>query len=353
MLEYRRLGKSGLRVSPFIVGCMSYGSSKWQDWVLDEKESIELIKAAFDAGINTFDSADTYSNGKSEEVLGKALKQHSIPREQVVILTKCFFGVADDGTSNIMGKPSAVVDEQFGAQYINRIGLSRKHIIEAVDASLKRLDTGYIDVLQIHRLDKNVEPEEIMEALHDVVKQGKVRYIGASSMYAWEFAQLQGIAERHGWTKFISMQNFHNLLYREEEREMLPLCKSTGVGIIPWSPLARGVLARPRSEKTGSTRAQSDPTFKAFHGNKAVEEADGAVVDAVEKVAKARGVPMAQIAIAWSRTRITAPILGISSIKRLQESLDALNIQLSEEEIKAIEAPYVTRDVFGLPPPQR
>lgn len=347
-MEYRRLGKSGLRVSPFILGMMSYGTSTWQDWVLDEEPSIKLVKAAFDAGINTFDSADTYSNGRSEVVLGKALRQHNIPREQVVILTKCYFCVADKVTDLTMGKPPSALQPEFGAQYINRVGLSRKHIFEAVDASLKRLQTDYIDVLQIHRLDKDVEAEEIMEALHDVVKSGKVRYIGASSMYAWEFQQLNHIAQLHGWTQFISMQNFHNLIYREEEREMLPYCKSAGIGVIPWSPLARGALTRPyKSDATkASKRACSDRMYKMVIEQGTVES-DQHIIGAVEELAKRKGCTMSQVAMAWSRDKITAPIIGISSEKRLNEAIESLNITLTDEEKEELEKHYVPRKVVG------
>lgn len=347
-MEYRRLGRSGLRVSPFILGMMSYGSSEWQPWVLDEEPSKKLVKVAFDAGINTFDTADTYSNGQSEVVLGNALQEFKIPREQVVILTKCYFCVADKITDLTMGKPPATLQPEFGAQYINRVGLSRKHIFEAVDASLKRLKTDYIDVLQIHRLDKDVESEEIMEALHDVVKSGKVRYIGASSMYTWEFQRLNHVAEKNGWTKFISMQNFHNLLYREEEREMLPYCKSAGIGTIPWSPLARGALTRPYNSEASkeSKRAGSDRMYKMLIEASAVQS-DEHIVGAVEEIAKKKGCTMSQVAMAWSRNKITSPIIGISSEKRLHEAIESLNITLTEEETEALEKHYVPRKVIG------
>lgn len=327
---------------------MSYGveGSKWQDWVLDENEAIPLIKAAYDAGITTWDTADTYSNGGSEAVIAKAMQQHNIPRERVTILTKCCFAVGDQIDHLVMGLPNAALNEKYGTQYVNRSGLSRKHIFEAVDASLKRLNTDYIDVLQIHRNDKNTTPEEIMEALHDVVKSGKVRYIGASSMYTYEFQNLNAIAEKNGWTKFISMQNFHNLLYREEEREMLPYCSMKGIGTIPWSPLSRGVLARPWSDKTSSTRSKSDRMFQTLHKSNVVES-DEHIVKKVEELAKKKGTTMSAIAIAWSRTKITAPILGISSAKRLQDALDALKIELTQEEIKELEEAYVPRSIVG------
>ena len=277
--------------------------------------------------------------------MGNAIRKYNIPREQVVVLTKCFFTVADNKDDLVMGFPPAQIQEKYGAQYINRTGLSRKHIIEAVDNSLKRLQMDYIDVLQIHRLDHDTEAEEIMEALHDVVKAGKVRYIGASSMYAWQFQHLQHVAERHGWTKFISMQNFHNLLYREEEREMLPYCKFDGVGVIPWSPLARGALARPMTDNK-TTRAGSDRIYKMLIED-AAQDSDKHIVEAVEKVAKRKNCSMAQIAMAWSRLKITAPILGISSEKRLKEALDSLSIKLDEQDIKELEESYVPRKVLG------
>lgn len=347
-MEYRRLGKSGLRVSPFILGMMSYGTSTWQPWVLDEEPSKKLVKAAFDAGINTFDTADTYSNGQSEVVLGNALKEYDIAREQVVILTKCYFCVADKMTDLTMGKPPSALQPDFGSQYINRVGLSRKHIFEAVDHSLKRLQTDYIDVLQIHRLDKEVEAEEIMEALHDVVKSGKVRYIGASSMYTWEFQRLNHVAQLHGWTQFISMQNFHNLIYREEEREMLPYCKSAGIGVIPWSPLARGALTRPYKSDASrdSKRAGSDRMYKMIIEASAAES-DEHIIGAVEQLAQRKGCTMSQIAMAWSRDKITAPIIGISSEKRLHEAIESLNITLTEEDKEELEKHYVPRKVLG------
>ena len=346
--QYKRLGKSGLKVSPFILGCMSYGveGSKWQDWVLDEDKAIPIVKAAYDAGITTWDTADTYSNGGSERIIARTMAQHNIPRERVVIMTKCCFAVGDEQDHLVMGLPPKTLREKHGTQYLNRSGLSRKHIFEAVDASLKRLETDYIDLLQIHRYDAETEPEEVMEALHDVVKAGKVRYIGASSMYCYQFQNMNAIAERKGWTKFVSMQNFHNLLYREEEREMMRYCEYAGIGVIPWSPLSRGVLARPWSEKTGSTRSKSDRMFQTLHKNSEVES-DQAIVTKVEQLAKKKGVSMSQIAIAWSRTKVTAPILGLSSLERLQEAIDALQVTLTDEEIKDLESAYVPRAIVG------
>jgi aryl-alcohol dehydrogenase-like predicted oxidoreductase len=331
---------------------MSYGLSSWQPWVLDEDKSLPLIKAAFDRGINTFDTADTYSNGESERVLGKALKQYNIPREQVVILTKCYFAVADDQSDLVMGFPPATLQERYGSQYINRQGLSRKHIIEAVDASLERLGTNYIDVLQIHRLDKEVGAEEIMSTLHQLILCGKVRYIGASSMYAVEFAKLNHVADLKGYTRFISMQNYHNLLYREDEREMMRYCDQEGIATIPWSPLARGALARPypksgeAGESKGTTRSESDRMYQILL-KQAARASDADVVGAVQKVAQKKGVAMAQVAIAWSRRKVTAPILGISSIERLDEAIAALDVTLTDEEMKELEAPYAPRPIIG------
>ena len=324
---------------------MSYGSSKWQDWVLDEDKAVPLIKAAYDAGITTWDTADTYANGDSERIIAKTMKQHNIPRERVTILTKCNFAVGDEIDHLVMGLPAQTLKDNYGTRYINRQGLSRKHIFEAVEASLKRLETDYIDLLQIHRFDPNTPGEETMEALHDLIKMGKVHYIGASSMYAYQFIGLNNIAERHGWTKFVSMQNFHNLLYREEEREMMRYCKENGIGVIPWSPLSRGVLARPWSEKVGSTRSKSDRMFKTVHG--AEVESDKKIVNKVEEIAKKKGISMSAVAIAWSRTKVTAPILGISKEDRLQDALDALKVELTEDEIKELEEDYVPRTILG------
>ncbi|KAI7782154.1 aryl-alcohol dehydrogenase [Diaporthe eres] len=339
-MEYTRLGKSGLKVSKIILGCMSFGSSEWEGspWVLDEEESLKVIKAAWDGGINTWDTADTYSNGKSEIILGKALKKFNIPRSKVVIMTKIFNPVMDDNS-----RPASVNDGPL----VNQMGLSRKHIFEAVDRCLERLGTDYIDVLQIHRLDRETEPEEIMRALHEVVVSGKVRYIGASSMYTWEFARLQYTAKLHDWTEFISMQSFYNLLYREEEREMLPFCRATGVGVIPWSPLARGMLAKPvnkdGTESEKSVRSTSDSkTQKWFAG------ANLDIVDAVERVAKTKGVSMPLVATAWALHKDCSPIVGLSSEKRVKEAIDALKVKLTDEEMQSLEAGYRPRNIEGM-----
>lgn len=315
---------------------MTFGSSKWEGspWVLDEDESLKVIKKAYDLGINTWDTADMYSNGKSEEIVGKALKTFNIPRSKVVIMTKIFNPVMDDES-----RPPGINDGPL----VNQMGLSRKHIFAAVDASLARLGTDYIDVLQLHRLDRDTTPEEIMRALHEVVMSGKVRYLGASSMWTWEFARLQYTAQLKGWTEFISMQPFYNLLYREEEREMLPFCRETGVGVIPWSPIARGKLALPRSVEEKSSRAQSDTRTDAWFADANLE-----IVDAVEKVAKDRGVPMAVVATAWVLRQGSWPILGLSTEKRVEDSVAALGLKLSDEEARFLEEGYRPRKVEAM-----
>jgi len=341
-INYVRLGNSGLKVSPIILGCMSYGSPEWMDWVLDEEASLPLLKYAYDVGINTWDTADVYSNGVSEELIGKALKKYSIPRHRVVILSKCFFGVSDDGT-----QPGFVSSRSNIGAMTNRVGLSRKHILDAVDDSVRRLGT-YIDVLQIHRLDRETPREEIMRALNDVVESGKVRYIGASSMAAWEFQSLQNIADKHGWHKFISMQNYHNLIYREEEREMIPYCRDAGVSLIPWSPLARGILARPYNEHT--LRESSDIGIDRIRGTEV--ESDKKIIDRVEELAKKYNVAMATIATAWSLSHESVyPIVGLSSKTRIDQALESIKFfkegKLTQEDIKYLEEPYVPKIVSG------
>ncbi|KAI5810511.1 voltage-gated shaker-like K+ channel, subunit [Pyronema omphalodes] len=334
-MEYVNLGKSGLKISKVVLGCMSYGSSAWQKWVLDEDKALPLLKAAFDKGINTWDTADFYSDGESERIVGKAIKEYNIPREQLVILTKCYFTWDSD---------AGVMASNNNSKWVNRCGLSRKHIMDAVDKSIEKLGT-YIDVLQIHRLDKETPMEEIMRALHDVVTSGKVRYIGASSMNAWEFQMLQNIAEKNGWTKFISMQNYINLLYREEEREMIPYCKATGVGLIPWSPLARGVLSRPvGAEKT--TREQVDKVLIS-HYKLRENEADNAIIARVEEVAKKRNTSMAIVASAWVMKQGANPIVGLNSVERMDEAIEAIKFKLTDEECAYLEEPYMPKRVTG------
>lgn len=318
---------------------MSYGTPNWFEWVLSEDEALPLFEHAYKLGINTWDTADVYSMGRSEELVGKALKKYNIPRERVVIMSKCYFGVADDGTM-----PSIPSMSTNAGKMVNRVGLSRKHIMDAVEASVKRLGT-YIDVLQIHRLDRETPKEEIMRALNDVIERGWVRYIGASSMAMWEFQQLQHVADMHGWHKFICMQNFYNLLYREEEREMIPYCKASGVGIVPWSPIARGILARPwdeRSTKRENTDAVLQRLFRLQETH-----ADKLIVDRVEELAKKKCVSMAQIAIAWCISKGACPILGLNKKERIVEAVEALRVELEDDECAYLEQPYKPKPVTG------
>jgi len=325
-MEYVRLGKTGLKVSRICLGAMTYGSPKWRDWVLDEEASKPFIRRALEAGINFFDTADMYSVGASEEVLGRALKEFGPSRENMVVATKVF---------NPMGEG------------VNERGLSRKHIMHAIDNSLKRLGMDYVDLYQIHRFDYGTPIEETVEALHDVVKAGKARYIGASSMFAWQFAKYLSTAEKMGKTKFVSMQNHYNLVYREEEREMMPLCRAEGIGVIPWSPLARGFLAgnRRRQDKGGTTRAKSDEFAHRLYYN----DGDFAVVDGVSEIAGRRGVPNAQVALAWllAQPGVTSPIVGASKPHHLDDAIAAVSLKLSEEEIKALKEPYTPHPVLG------
>jgi aryl-alcohol dehydrogenase (NADP+) len=305
---------------------MTYGTPKWRDWVLDEEASKPFIKKALDAGINFFDTADIYSIGESEVVLGNALKEMAPKRERVVIATKLF---------NPMGSGP------------NERGLSRKHVMHAIDNSLRRLKTDYVDLYQIHRFDPSTPIEETIEALHDVVKAGKVRYIGASSMYAWQFAKYLFTAEKMGMTKFVSMQNHYNLVYREEEREMLPLCRDQGIGVIPWSPLARGFLTgnRRRQDKGETTRAKSDEFAHHMYYN----DADFTVVDRVTEIAKKRGVSNAQVALAWMLQvpGITSPIIGASKMNHLEDAIAAADLKLDADEVKALEEPYTPHRILG------
>src|SRR5471030_429165 len=323
-MEYVRLGNTGLKVSRLCLGCMTYGSSKWRPWVLDEEAALPFFKKALEVGINFFDTADVYSQGESERVTGKALKEFA-KRHEVVIATK--------------------VNGPMGADANNR-GLSRKHIFDAIDRSLSRLGVDYVDLYQIHRFDPETPVEETLEALHDVVRAGKARYIGASSMYAWQFMKMLAVSRAHGWTPFVSMQPQYNLVYREEEREMLPLCRDQGIGVIPWSPLARGFLAGGRAAPgEGNTeRARSDEFAPRLY----YREPDHAVVDAVETVAKARGVSNMQVALAWvlANPAITAPIVGTSRIGHLDDAVAALSLQLSDEEVKTLEKPYKPKPVL-------
>jgi len=324
-MHFTTLGRSGLKVSRLCLGCMTYGTPDWRSWVLDEESSRPFIRRALEAGINFFDTADMYSLGASEEVVGRALRDFA-RRDDVVLATKVF---------HPMGSGP------------NDRGLSRKHIMHAIDASLRRLGTDYVDLYQIHRFDAQTPVEETMEALHDVVKSGKALYIGASSMYAWQFAKMLRAAERDGRTRFVSMQNHYNLIYREEEREMIPLCLDEGIGIIPWSPLARGFLAGNRTpEKSGETeRSKTDDYAHSMY----YEQADFDVVDRVVALATRRGVKPAQIALAWilHRPGVTAPIIGASKPYQLDDALAALDIALDPGEMKQLEEPYRPHAILG------
>ena len=324
-MQYVRFGQTGVKVSRLCLGMMTYGTSKWRPWVLDEAESRPFIKRALEHGINFFDTADMYSRGVSEEVTGRALKDFA-RRDQVVIATKVFYPLEDGPNAG---------------------GLSRKHIFDAVDASLRRLGTDYVDLYQIHRLDRDTRMEEILEALHDVVKAGKARYIGASSMYAWQFTKMLYISDLRGWTRFVSMQNHYNLVYREEEREMLPLCRDQGIAVIPWSPLARGFLAGDRNKDTrgDTTRAQTDQ----FAHDLYYAQSDFAIADRVAELAKRRNVKPMQIALAWvlSKPDVTAPIVGASKLPHLEELVAALDIRLDAEEIAYLEALYEPHRILG------
>jgi aryl-alcohol dehydrogenase-like predicted oxidoreductase len=324
-MDYVKLGNTGLDVSRLCLGCMTFGVPDRGNhaWTLDEEASRPILKKAVEAGINFFDTANVYSDGSSEEILGRALKDFA-RREEVVIATKVHGRM----------RPGP-----------NGAGLSRKAIMIEIDASLKRLGTDYVDLYQIHRFDPQVPIEETLEALHDVVKAGKARYIGASSMHAWQFATMLHVAEANGWTRFVSMQNYLNLLYREEEREMLPLCDAEGIGVIPWSPLARGRLTRDWNEATERSRTD------IFGGTlyEATGEADRKVVERVAEIAAERGVPRARIALAWvlARPEVTAPIVGASKASHLDDALAALEIELGEEEIRRLDEPYVPHAVVG------
>ncbi|TRM56993.1 NADP-dependent oxidoreductase domain-containing protein [Schizophyllum amplum] len=338
-MPYVRLGKSGLKVSKIILGCMSYGSPEWQAWVLPEEEGIKHIKAAYDLGIQTFDTADIYSNGLSEIILGKAIKQHNLPRDEIVVMTKLFAEVKRN-----FGESWTLHIDPDTTGYVNQHGLSRKHIFGAVKHSLERLQLDYIDVLQCHRFDKDTPIEETMQALHDVVQAGLVRYIGMSSCYAYQFNAMQTYAIQNKLTPFISMQNHYSLAYREEEREMFPTLQQFGVGSIPWSPLARGVLARPLNQQT--KRTASDRTQRTY--DKAKENTD-AIVKRVEELAKKKECTMAQISLAWvmARPGVSAPIVGTTSLENLYDLVGAIDIKLSEEDMKFLEETYLPQAIIG------
>ena len=324
-MQYTRLGRTGLQVSRLCLGCMTYGDPALgaHPWTLPEGDSRPLIRAAVEAGINFFDTANIYSNGSSEEIVGRALREYA-QRDQIVVATKLRFGWRKGP---------------------NSAGLSRKVVLAEADASLQRLGMDYVDLLQIHRWDPDTPIEETMEALHDLVKAGKVRYLGASSMAAWQFAKAQAVAAARGWTRFVSMQPELSLLYREEEREMLPLCRDQGVGVIPWSPLARGRLARPWGQAT--PRIDSDAFGKTLFAH--TEDNDREIATALSQVAEACGAPRAQVALAWvlAQPGVTAPIVGVSRPEQLADALAALDLMLSDDEKRALEAPYRPHPVVG------
>jgi aryl-alcohol dehydrogenase-like predicted oxidoreductase len=324
-MDYGRLGATGLKVSRICLGMMSYGSPTSRAWMLPEDAAEPIVRHAVEAGVTFFDTADVYSDGMSEEISGRLLAKLFPRRDDYVLATKLYFPTGPGP---------------------NDRGLSRKHVLAAIDASLSRLGTDHVDPYQIHRWDPETPIEETMEALHEVVRAGKARYIGASSMYAWQFAKAQHTATAAGWTRFASMQNHYNLVYREEEREMIPLCLDQGVGVIPWSPLARGLLAgtRERGGERRTVRAGSDPLADEMY-----EEADFDVVDAVRAVAGERGVPPAQVALAWllGRPAVTAPIVGATKPRHVEDAVAAVDVTLSEDEVARLEAPYRPHPVIG------
>ncbi len=325
-MQYTNLGRTGLTVSKIALGCMSYGTSEWRPWVLDEDAARPFYRRAIEAGINFFDTADMYSRGVSEEVTGRALKEYGV-REELVIATKVFFPYND--------RP-------------NRGGLSRKHIVEGCEASLRRLGIEAIDLYQIHRFDPATPLEETLAALDHLVQAGKVRYLGASSGWAWQLAKALGLSDRNGWARFVSMQNHYNLIYREEEREMIPLCRDQGLGIIPWSPLARGYLAGTRTsfqDRSSTKRAETDE-----YGHRMYDSpGDDAILEAVRGVADARGVSMAEVALAWlgSRPGVTAPIVGATKLEHLDAAIRSVELTLSDDEVRRLEAPYQPHRVMG------
>ncbi|KAL4940574.1 hypothetical protein BDV06DRAFT_230237 [Aspergillus oleicola] len=339
-MEYQRLGRSSLKISRVILGCMAFGNPAWEGspWVLPEEEALPLLKKAYDCGINTWDTANTYSNGQSEVIVGKALKHCSIPREKVVILSKLYYPVMDI-TSN--ARPNPAIND---GELVNQMGLSRKHIFAAVDASLVRLGTTYIDVLQLHRVDETVvsNPEEVMKALHDLVQSGKVHYLGASSMHCWQFARLHYTAKSNGWTGFTSMQNLYNLLYREEERDVNPFCDVEGIGLIPWSPLARGLLARPADVQTERSKKDAK-TAKWFAGDQ-----NETIINRVQQIAERKACSMSAVAMAWLLTKGACPIVGLNSVQRIETASEAFGIDLSGDEVRYLEGPYRALEVQAI-----
>lgn len=325
-MQYVNLGKTGMKVSRLCLGMMSYGSKTWREWILEGDEAKPFIQRALDAGINFFDTADVYSLGESERITGKLLRDLGVQRENVVVATKVNGQMSDD---------------------INDRGLSRKHLMDSIDKSLQRLQMDYVDLYQIHRWDYEVPIEETLEALNDIVRAGKARYIGASSMYAWQFAKALHTSEKHGWTKFVSMQNHYNLAYREEEREMIPLCINEGIGLIPWSPMARGFFAGNRKRGGGgeTVRANTDPFSNSLY----FRDEDFDVADRAAEIAKERGVTGSQVALAWilSKPYVHSPIIGATKMEHLNQAIAALDIKLSDEEIKRLEEPYQPHPILG------
>jgi len=325
-MQYVNLGKTGLKVSRLCLGMMSYGSKTWREWILEEKEAEPFVKRALDAGINFYDTADVYSFGESEKVLGNIMKRLDVKRESIVVATKVFSPMSDEPNDH---------------------GLSRKHIMDSIDKSLKRLQMDHVDLYQIHRWDYATPIEETMDALNDVVRAGKARYIGASSMFAWQFAKAQHVAEMHNWARFVSMQNHYNLIYREEEREMIPLCLDQGIGLIPWSPMARGFFSGNRRPGGGgeTIRARTDPFADQlyFHEN------DFAIAEITAEIAKGRGVTASQLALAWllNKAHISAPIIGATKMDHLDQAIAALEIKLTQDEIGRLEEFYRPHPVLG------
>ncbi|KAL2831394.1 NADP-dependent oxidoreductase domain-containing protein [Aspergillus cavernicola] len=337
-VDYRLLGNSGLRVSVPIVGCMSIGNPEWADWVIGPGQALPLLKAAYDRGVTTWDTANVYSNGDSERVIAQAIKEYDLPRHKLVLMTKAW---------------SCVGEEQFHAypildqlrkskDYVNQFGLSRSALYTAVNDSLKRLETDYIDMFWIHRFDPDTPIEETMRALHDLVTAGKIRYIGASSMWTYQFAMMQFCAEKNGWTKFVAMQNHYSLLYREEEREMNKFCNATGVAIVPWGPLAQGQLARPLEVRGSTARSAGGGGDPSNTRSEAVE-----IIHRVERLAEKKGWTMSQVTLAWTLQRVTSPIIGFSSVERIDDALSARGKELTEDEVKYLEEPYTPLEVEG------
>jgi len=336
-MQYVRLGNTGLQVSRLCLGMMSYGDKRWAEWVIEEEEALPIIKYAWDYGINFWDTANVYSNGVSETITGHAIKKFNIPRDRLVIATKVFSGTYPEE----IGYRSFFANPRPGHVDINRGGLSRKCIMQEVEGSLKRLGTDYIDFYQIHRWDYETPIEETMRALDDLVRVGKVRYLGASSMFAWQFSKAQYTAKLNGWTPFVSMQNFYNLLYREEEREMIPLLKDQGVAMIPWSPLARGAL----SGKNRNTVREKTDGFLTMLG----KNFDEAIIDRCIEVAEKKGATPSQVALAWMYTKpyVHSPIVGISKTKYIDDLVGALDLKLDEADIKSLEELYAPKAVAG------